>query len=92
MARRVAEAHYEREPHIYGAQAAQYRFGTAVGSAKDPPGWIPELAHDPNCPYYADQYAEDVRDWVVATEVPEHRQGQLLIWALGGQARKLLDG
>lgn len=42
--------------------------------------------------HYADQYAKDVRDWVVATEVPEHRQGQLLIWALGGHARKLFDG
>ena len=29
---------------------------------------------------------------IAATEVPEHRQGQLLIRALGGQARKLFDG
>ena len=50
------------------------------------------MAHDPIYLYHADQYAKDVRDWVVATEVPEHRQGQLLIWALGGQARTLLDG
>ena len=92
MARRIAEAHYEREPHIYGPQASQYRYGTAVGSAKFPPGWHPEMAHDPVYPYYADQYAKDVRDWLVATEQPEARQGQLLIWALGGQARKLFDG
>ena len=50
--------------------------------------------HGPQCryPYYADQYAKDVRDWVVATEVPEHRQGQLLIFAMGGAARRFLDG
>ena len=92
MARRIPEAHCEREPHIHGAQAGQYRYGTAVGSAKVPPSWAPEMVHDREYPYYVDQYAKDVRDWVVATEVLEHRQGQLLIWALGGQARKLFEG
>lgn len=50
------------------------------------------MAHDIPYPYYADQYAKDARDWVIATEVPAYRQGQMLIWALGGQARKLFEG
>ena len=50
------------------------------------------MAHDPVCPYYADEFAKDVRDWVVAAEVSEHRQGQFLIWAFGEQARTLFDG
>lgn len=82
MARRIAEAHYEREPHIYGPQASQYRYGTAVGSAETPPSWAPEMSHDRTYPYYVDQYAKDVRDWVIAIEVFEHRQGQMLIWAI----------
>ena len=92
MAHRIPDAHYERKPHIHGPQAFRYRYGTAVRPARVPPSWSPEMAHDRDYPYYADQYAKGVRDWVAATEVPEHRQGQMLIWALGGQARKFFEG
>lgn len=92
MARRLPDAHYEHEAHLHGPQAFQYRFGIAVGSAKTPPPCEPPMAHGSVYQYYADQYAKDVSDWVGATEVPEYWQGQLLIWPLGGQARKLFDG
>lgn len=42
-------------------------------------------------PHDAVQCSNDVRSWVVATEVAEHRQGQLVIWAFGGVARRLFD-
>ena len=43
-------------------------------------------------PYYADQFAKDVRELVAAIEVVESRQGQLLIFALGGTARGFFHG
>ena len=49
------------------------------------------MAHDPQYPDYADQYARDVREWVFATAAEEKRQGQLLVFALGGAARRILD-
>ena len=39
-------------------------------------------------PYHVDQYAKDVRYFALATEVPEHRQGQMFIFVLGGAARR----
>ena len=92
MARRVPDSAYEREPHLFGPAALQYRYGTAVGNAKTPRDWEPELAHNVSDPYYADQYTKDVRDWAISTEVAEHRQGQILLVAPGGSARKLFDG
>ena len=83
MARRIQEHAYDMQPHIFGAHPSQYRQGTAVGNAKNPPYWEPDMAHDPHYPYYADQYARDVREWVAATELEEKRQGQMLIFALG---------
>ena len=91
MARHVPNAAYERRPDLFGAAPNQYRFGSAVGNTKNPPYWEPGLAHDSQYPYYADQYARDVREWVACTEVEEKRQGQLLIFALGGAARRLFD-
>ena len=49
------------------------------------------MAHDPTYPSHADQYAKDVRDWFVATEIPEQRQGQFVICFLGGAARRLFE-
>ena len=91
MARHVPNASYERRPDLFGAQPNQYRFGSSIGNSKNPPYWEPGLAHCQDYPYYADQYARDVREWVACTEVDERRQGQLLIFALGGAARKLFD-
>ena len=45
----------------------------------------------PDYLYHADQYARDVREWVAATEVEPKRHGQMLIFALGGAARRIFD-
>ena len=82
---------YERSPQYHGAQPFQYRFGAPVGNSKTPPHWEPELAHDPHYPYHADQYARDVREWVAATEIEPKRHGQMLIFVLGGAARRIFD-
>lgn len=82
---------YERAPHIHGALPNQYRYGTAVGNAKNLLHWEPDVAHDAHYPYYADQYARDVREWVAATEFEEKRQGLMFIFALGGAARRSFD-
>lgn len=91
MARPTPNRAYERQPQHFGAAPYAYRYGSAAGSAKNPPFWEPEFVHDPQCQYYADQYAKDVREGFVATEVAEVRQGQLVIFALGGAARRLFD-
>ena len=62
-----------------------------MGNAKSPPYWEPDLAHHIHCPYYADQYGRDVREWVATTEVNEKRHGQLFIFALGGASRRTFD-
>ena len=92
MARRTPDAHYEREPHLCGPRAHQYRYGTSVGSAEVPPRWGLAMAHDPTHPHFVDRFAKDVRDWVGVTEVSKHRQGQFLIWVSGGAARRLFEG
>ena len=50
------------------------------------------MHHKSQYPHYAEQNAEDVRDWAIALEVAEHRQGQMPIFALGGAARRFSDG
>ena len=91
MARHVPNAAYERRFDLFGAAPNQYRFGPSVGNTKNPPYWGPSLVHDSAYPYYADQYARDVREWVACIEVDEKRQGQLLIFAFGGAATRLFD-
>ena len=75
MARVVPNWLYDEQARIHGAQPNQHRFGSAVGTSKNPFYWEPDLAQDPQCHDYADQYARDVREWVAATEADERRQG-----------------
>ena len=42
-------------------------------------------------PYTAAEYCQDLELWVLATEVPEERQGPLIVLALGGQARMVME-
>ena len=92
MARQVpTNRSYERQPQYHGAQPYQFRFGAPIGTLKTPPYWERELAHDAQYPYHADQYARDVREWVAATEVEPKRHGQMVIFALGGAARRIFD-
>ena len=92
MARNFQERAWERQPQYHGPQANQWRQGIAAGNLKYPPQWDPAMQHDPHSPCMADAYAKDVREWVLATEIPEERQGQQLILALSGSARLLFDG
>ena len=42
-------------------------------------------------PYTAEEYIKDLRLWLMATDVPEERQGPTVVLALGGQARMSMD-
>ena len=70
----MPNAAYERRPDLFGAAPNQYGFGSSAGSTKNPPCWEPNLVHDSAYPYYADQYARDVREWVACIDVDETRQ------------------
>ena len=83
---------FERQPHPSGTASYHYRYGTAVGISKFPSQWGPEMQHDQLYLYEANQYAKDVREWVVATDAVGARQGRVLTFALGGAARQLFDG
>lgn len=91
MVRPVPNRAYERQPRHFGAAPYQYRYGTAVGSAKVPPGCEPEMQHDAQYPHYVDECGRDVRGWRAAIEAPEVRHGPLIILAPGGAARRLFD-
>ena len=49
------------------------------------------MADDPLYLHYADQCAWDLREWVAAIDIYEQRHGQMLIFALGGAARRIFD-
>lgn len=51
----------------------------------------PELQHVPHYPCCADQCGQDVREWCAAIGLLEHRQGPLVVLAIGGAARRLFD-
>eukprot|EP00971_Amphidinium_carterae_P351093 6491908-Amphidinium_carterae.1 len=80
---------YERQPHIFGAQALQYRQGTGIATVKTPPSWSPELATGRDYQYTLREWQADVELWQSATEVPTERQAPLLVLALGGSARRI---
>ena len=81
----------ERQPHLFGAHAHQYRQGIAVGDGNNPPPWCPELAHDREYPYTLAEWKRDLRRWQAATKVPPHRQGPSVALAVGGAARTVID-
>ena len=89
----MAHQHYERQQHIFGAHALQYRQGTAVATGKPPPPptWSPELAIGREYQYSLSECERDVACWEAATEVAVERQGPLLSLAVGGREKAVAD-
>ena len=87
----MSHQHYERQPHIYGANPLQYRQGTAVATGKTPPTWAPEWAIGRDYQYTLSEWERDIGRWQAATEVTQERQGPLLSLAVGGAARTVAD-
>ena len=88
----LRHAHYERQPHIFGAQPGMYSEGTAVGNYRDPPKWWPgKMLENRIFPYTASRYAQDLIIWENGIDVPLERQGFVIPGALGGQACKYIE-
>ena len=84
-------ARHETMPHLFGANAMQYRQGTLVANAETPPAWWPDLALNPVYPYTLKEYARDIGRWIKATRVTAERLGPLISLSLGGAARTIID-
>ena len=84
-------ARAEALPHLFGANALQYRQGTAVANADTPPTWAPEMASEGAFPYTLSEWQRDVGRWLRATKASEQRVGPLLSLAVGGAARVVVD-
>ena len=83
---------YERQPHIFGAQAGQYSEGTVFGNYREPPKWWPgKQLENKLLPYTASRYCRDLIIWENGTDIPVERQGFVILGALGGQARKRIE-
>ena len=84
--------HYERQPHIFGAQSGTYEDGSRPGNYKEPPPWSPERAYENRLlPLSAVRYAKMLRTWCLATEIQQQRQAFLIQMQLGCRARKIAD-
>ncbi len=81
----------ERQPHIFGAHALQYRQGGSTINSETPPVWAPELAYDSQYPYTLTEWERDCRRWMGATKVSAERQGTTLALAVGGAGRTVAD-
>ena len=88
----VRHQSYERQPHIFGANPGQYSEGTAFGNYREPPKWWPgKQMENKLLPYTASRYCRDLVIWENGTDIPVERQGFVILGALGGQARKIIE-
>eukprot|EP00971_Amphidinium_carterae_P326314 6457017-Amphidinium_carterae.1 len=81
----------ERQPHIFGANALQWRRGAPIATAKVPPTWDPADATGVEHAYSLQEWEQDLLRWSAATEIPAERQAPLVSLALGGAARAVAD-
>ena len=59
----------EPQPHIFGANAGQFRSGIAVVNGDTPPSWEPSMAYHKDYPYNVEEFAGDLVRWQAATKV-----------------------
>ena len=77
-------------PHNQQPRTAQYYIHQEI-TPKKPPGWDPGY----NRAYSFDKWVKDMAHWSNSTDVPDDKQGSLVILQLGGLAREYvqdLDG
>eukprot|EP00971_Amphidinium_carterae_P177608 3522696-Amphidinium_carterae.1 len=58
----------ERQPHIFGANALQWRRGAPIATAKVPPTWDPSDATGVEYAYSLHEWEQDLLRWSAATE------------------------
>ena len=72
--------------HPFGAAAEEYKPGISTINVKNPPYWVPEIAHRRDYQYTVLGCAKDIRRWCVAIETEARRPGPMVVLRLGGVA------